>query len=97
MFLTVVLPLVQEKDRDKKEKDKEGKEKDKKTVNGHLFAPVSLNQAAQCSQCNKAFNNKEVFYCTYCNASVHKGCRDSLPVCAKVKMKVKLPSLLIHH
>lgn len=23
-----------------------------------------------------------------CNASVHKGCRDSLPVCAKVKMKV---------
>lgn len=23
-----------------------------------------------------------------CNASVHKGCRDSLPACAKVKMKV---------
>uniref|UniRef100_A0A3P8SBS1 Si:dkey-172h23.2 n=1 Tax=Amphiprion percula TaxID=161767 RepID=A0A3P8SBS1_AMPPE len=93
MFLTVVIPLVQEKEREKKEKDKEGKEKDKKTVNGHLFAPVSSNQAAQCSQCNKAFNNKEAFYCTYCNASVHKGCRDSLPVCAKVKMKVKLPSL----
>lgn len=26
-----------------------------------------------------------------CNASVHKGCRDSLAVCAKVKMKVQLP------
>uniref|UniRef100_A0A3P8SBZ0 Si:dkey-172h23.2 n=1 Tax=Amphiprion percula TaxID=161767 RepID=A0A3P8SBZ0_AMPPE len=64
MFLTVVIPLVQEKEREKKEKDKEGKEKDKKTVNGHLFAPVSSNQAAQCSQCNKAFNNKEAFYCT---------------------------------
>lgn len=25
-----------------------------------------------------------------CNASVHKGCRDSMPVCANVKMKVKL-------
>ena len=32
-----------------------------------------------------------------CNASVHKGCRDSLPVCAKVKMKVNVPSHLLHH
>lgn len=27
-----------------------------------------------------------------CTASVHKSCRDSLPVCAKVKMKVSVPS-----
>lgn len=27
-----------------------------------------------------------------CTASVHKSCRDSLPVCAKVKMKVTVPS-----
>lgn len=27
-----------------------------------------------------------------CSASVHKGCRDSLPSCAKVKMKVHIPS-----
>lgn len=26
-----------------------------------------------------------------CNSSVHKSCRDSLPACAKVKMKVKVP------
>lgn len=26
-----------------------------------------------------------------CSASVHKGCRDSLPACAKVKMKVHIP------
>ncbi|XP_075321668.1 A-kinase anchor protein 13 isoform X4 [Odontesthes bonariensis] len=79
---------TREKERDKREKDKEGKEKDKKTVNGHLFVTVCSNQAAQCSQCNKSFNNKEALLCTYCNASVHKGCKDSLPVCAKVKMKL---------
>ncbi|XP_035992138.1 A-kinase anchor protein 13 isoform X3 [Fundulus heteroclitus] len=78
---------TREKDRDKKDKDKEIKEKDKKTVNGHLFTSSSSNQSIQCSQCNKAFNGKEAFCCTYCNASVHKGCRDSLPVCANVKMK----------
>ncbi|KAM4596554.1 A-kinase anchor protein 13 isoform 6-T6 [Fundulus diaphanus] len=78
---------TREKDRDKKDKDKEIKEKDKKTVNGHLFTPSSSSQSIQCSQCNKAFNGKEAFCCTYCNASVHKGCRDSLPVCANVKMK----------
>uniref|UniRef100_A0A3Q2R2M4 Phorbol-ester/DAG-type domain-containing protein n=1 Tax=Fundulus heteroclitus TaxID=8078 RepID=A0A3Q2R2M4_FUNHE len=89
MFLTLAIFLTQEKDRDKKDKDKEIKEKDKKTVNGHLFTPSSSNQSIQCSQCNKAFNGKEAFCCTYCNASVHKGCRDSLPVCANVKMKVK--------
>ncbi|XP_030613632.1 A-kinase anchor protein 13 isoform X2 [Archocentrus centrarchus] len=79
---------TREKERDKKEKDKEGKEKDKKTVNGHVFTPVGPNQAAQCAQCNKGFSSKDAFSCTYCNASVHKGCRDSLPVCAKVKMKL---------
>uniref|UniRef100_A0A096LW12 Phorbol-ester/DAG-type domain-containing protein n=1 Tax=Poecilia formosa TaxID=48698 RepID=A0A096LW12_POEFO len=71
----------------KRDKDKESKEKDKKAVNGHIFTPVSSNQFLQCSQCNKAFNGKEAFCCTYCNASVHKGCRDSMPVCANVKMK----------
>lgn len=31
------------------------------------------------------------FFLSDCNASVHKSCRDSLPICAKVKMKVKVP------
>uniref|UniRef100_A0A3B4XTX2 Uncharacterized protein n=1 Tax=Seriola lalandi dorsalis TaxID=1841481 RepID=A0A3B4XTX2_SERLL len=61
--LTTITPSVQEKERDKREKDKEGKEKDKKTVNGHVFTPVGSAQAAQCSQCNKAFNSKEAFHC----------------------------------
>nr|XP_020472784.1 A-kinase anchor protein 13 isoform X3 [Monopterus albus] len=75
---------TREKEREKRDKDKEGKEKDKKTVNGHVFTSVSLGQAVQCSQCNKAFNSKEAFHCIHCNASVHKGCRDSLPICAKL-------------
>ncbi|XP_034040397.1 A-kinase anchor protein 13-like [Thalassophryne amazonica] len=84
---------TREKEKEKKEKDKESKDKEKRTVNGHLFTLVSSGQATQCSQCsqcshcNKPFNNKEIFQCTYCNASVHKGCRETLPVCAKVKMK----------
>uniref|UniRef100_A0A672YC07 Si:dkey-172h23.2 n=1 Tax=Sphaeramia orbicularis TaxID=375764 RepID=A0A672YC07_9TELE len=69
LFLTFLysnIP-VQEKEREKREKEKEGKEKDKKAVNGHLFAAVSSPQAAQCSQCNKAFSSKEskeTFHCT---------------------------------
>ncbi|XP_054625785.1 A-kinase anchor protein 13 isoform X2 [Dunckerocampus dactyliophorus] len=82
---------TREKERDKKEKEKESKEKDKKAVNGHHFNAIGSGQApacSQCSQCNKALSSKETYQCTYCNACVHKGCRDGLPVCAKVKMKV---------
>lgn len=59
-----MIPPVQEKDRDKKEKEKDVREKDKKAINGHLFTPTSSGQATQCSQCNKAFNNKDAFHCT---------------------------------
>lgn len=78
---------TREKDREKKEKEKDAREKDKKAINGHLFTAISSGQATQCSQCNKTFNNKECFHCSHCNFSVHKSCRDSLPACAKVKMK----------
>ncbi|XP_031657893.1 A-kinase anchor protein 13 isoform X9 [Oncorhynchus kisutch] len=78
-----------------KEKDKDksqGKEKDskeKKTLNGHLFSSVNPAPSTTCHQCNKPINTKEAFLCTNCNAQVHKGCRDSLPVCVQVKMKQK--------
>ncbi|CAJ1048725.1 A-kinase anchor protein 13 isoform X3 [Xyrichtys novacula] len=77
---------TREKEREKREK--EVKEKDKKSLNGHQFTAVILGPTAQCSQCSKVFNSKGGFHCANCNASVHKGCRDSLPVCAKVKMKL---------
>uniref|UniRef100_A0AAZ3NTG6 Phorbol-ester/DAG-type domain-containing protein n=1 Tax=Oncorhynchus tshawytscha TaxID=74940 RepID=A0AAZ3NTG6_ONCTS len=84
----------------RKEKDKDksqGKEKDskeKKTLNGHLFSSVNPAPSTTCHQCNKPINTKEAFLCTNCNAQVHKGCRDSLPVCVQVKMKVTFGSAL---
>ncbi|XP_072321570.1 uncharacterized protein [Eucyclogobius newberryi] len=84
---------TREKEREKKEK--ETKEKDKKSTNGHVFSSMCLSQSSQCSQCNKTFTSKEAYLCTYCNASVHKGCRDSLPVCSKVKMKLPKQQLTL--
>ncbi|KAM4602724.1 A-kinase anchor protein 13 [Polymixia lowei] len=76
-----------EKGEKRAEKDRETKEKDKRLLNGHLFSVVSSTPAALCLHCNKSFNAKDVFHCSYCNASVHKSCRDGLPVCARGKTK----------
>ncbi|NXI34382.1 AKP13 protein, partial [Galbula dea] len=78
-----------EKDKEKtKEKDKDSKEKekDKKLLNGHLFTPISVVAQATCYHCMKPFN-KDSYYCANCNAIVHKGCKESVASCAKVKMK----------
>ncbi|KAK6318397.1 hypothetical protein J4Q44_G00116880 [Coregonus suidteri] len=58
-----------------------------KNLNGHLFSSVNPAPSTTCHQCNKPIITKEAFLCTNCNAQVHKGCRESLPVCVKVKMK----------
>ncbi|XP_061100499.1 A-kinase anchor protein 13 isoform X2 [Conger conger] len=79
---------TKEKDKDRS-KDKEAKEREKRTLNGHLFSPVNPTFLVPCYQCNKAINTKDASYCTNCYAHVHKGCKDILPVCAKVKMKQK--------
>ncbi|XP_047396410.1 A-kinase anchor protein 13 isoform X3 [Sciurus carolinensis] len=81
-----------EKDRDKikeKEKDSKEKEKDKKTLNGHTFSSIPVVGPISCSQCMKPFTNKDAYTCANCSAFVHKGCRESLASCAKVKMKPK--------
>ncbi|XP_056662753.1 A-kinase anchor protein 13 isoform X4 [Monodelphis domestica] len=88
-----------EKDKDKiKEKDKDSKEKekDKKTLNGHTFGSIPVVGPINCSQCMKAFTNKDAYTCTSCGAFVHKGCRESLASCAKVKMKQPKGSLQAH-
>ncbi|XP_027707356.1 A-kinase anchor protein 13 isoform X2 [Vombatus ursinus] len=88
-----------EKDKDKiKEKDKDSKEKekDKKTLNGHTFASIPIVGPISCSQCMKAFTNKDAYTCANCGAFVHKGCRESLASCAKVKMKQHKGSLQAH-
>nr|XP_054523097.1 A-kinase anchor protein 13 isoform X25 [Pan troglodytes] len=81
-----------EKEKDKikeKEKDSKDKEKDKKTVNGHTFSSIPVVGPISCSQCMKPFTNKDAYTCANCSAFVHKGCRESLASCAKVKMKPK--------
>ncbi|XP_008061928.1 A-kinase anchor protein 13 isoform X2 [Carlito syrichta] len=81
-----------EKEKDKikeKEKDCKEKEKDKKTLNGHTFSSIPVVGPISCSQCMKPFTNKDAYTCANCSAFVHKGCRESLASCAKVKMKPK--------
>ncbi|XP_072806838.1 A-kinase anchor protein 13 isoform X11 [Vicugna pacos] len=88
-----------EKEKDKiKEKEKESKEKekDKKTVNGHAFSSIPVVGPIGCSQCTKPFTNKDAYTCANCSALVHKGCRESLASCAKVKMKQPKGSLQAH-
>ncbi|XP_006885248.1 PREDICTED: A-kinase anchor protein 13 [Elephantulus edwardii] len=81
-----------EKEKDKfkeKEKDSKEKEKDRKSLNGHTFSAIPVVGPVVCSQCMKPFTNKDAFTCANCGAFVHKGCRESLASCAKVKMKPK--------
>lgn len=88
-----------EKEKDKiKEKEKESKEKekDKKTVNGHSFSPIPIVGPISCSQCMKPFPNKDAYTCASCGAFVHKGCRETLASCAKVKMKQPKGGLQAH-
>ncbi|XP_048224812.1 A-kinase anchor protein 13 isoform X2 [Perognathus longimembris pacificus] len=88
-----------EKEKDKmkeKEKDSKEKEKDKKLLNGHTFSSIPVVGPISCSQCMKPFTNKDAYTCANCSAFVHKGCRDSLASCAKVKMKQPKGSLQAH-
>ncbi|XP_036787789.2 A-kinase anchor protein 13 isoform X9 [Manis pentadactyla] len=87
-----------EKEKEKikeKEKDSKEKEKDKKTINGHTFSPIPVVGPISCSQCVKPFT-KDAYTCANCSAFVHKGCRESLASCAKVKMKQPRGSLQAH-
>ncbi|XP_037688903.1 A-kinase anchor protein 13 isoform X3 [Choloepus didactylus] len=88
-----------EKEKDKikeKEKDSKEKEKDKKTLNGHTFGSIPVVGPISCSQCMKPFTNKDAYTCANCGAFVHKGCRESLASCAKVKMKQPKGNLQAH-
>ncbi|XP_046292779.1 A-kinase anchor protein 13 isoform X13 [Marmota monax] len=88
-----------EKEKDKikeKEKDSKEKEKDKKTLNGHTFSSIPVVGPINCSQCMKPFTNRDAYTCANCSAFVHKGCRESLASCAKVKMKQPKGNLQAH-
>ncbi|XP_062922192.1 A-kinase anchor protein 13-like isoform X1 [Mobula hypostoma] len=70
-----------------KTKEKEVKDKDKKTTNGHVFTAILAFGSPPCHQCNKNITTREAYLCNNCNAQVHKGCRDSLAACSKIKQK----------
>ncbi|CAL8350984.1 unnamed protein product [Merluccius merluccius] len=79
----------------KNKMSRKSREKEKKTVNGHVFSPTPSLQATLCALCSKALNAKDVFNCTHCNASVHKGCMESLPHCLRVKTKYPKQQLAV--
>ncbi|XP_023506430.1 A-kinase anchor protein 13 isoform X23 [Equus caballus] len=88
-----------EKEKDKikeKEKDSKEKEKDKKALNGHTFSSIPVVGPISCSQCLKPFTNKDAYTCATCGVFIHKGCRESLASCAKVRMKQPKGSLQAH-
>uniref|UniRef100_A0A8C3XU62 A-kinase anchoring protein 13 n=1 Tax=Chelydra serpentina TaxID=8475 RepID=A0A8C3XU62_CHESE len=74
---------------------KSKKEKDKKMLNGHLFSATPTVGPINCYHCMKPFN-KDSHLCANCNAIVHKGCKESLASCAKVKMKLQKGMLQAH-
>ncbi|XP_051691115.2 A-kinase anchor protein 13 isoform X4 [Oryctolagus cuniculus] len=88
-----------EKEKEKvkeKEKDCREKEKDRKAASGHSFSPVPVVGPVSCSQCAKPFTSRDAYTCASCGAFVHKGCRESLASCAKIKMKQPRGSLQAH-
>ncbi|XP_023368380.1 A-kinase anchor protein 13 isoform X2 [Otolemur garnettii] len=88
-----------EKEKEKtkeKEKDSKEKEKDKKTLNGHTFSSIPVVGPISCGQCMKPFTSKDAYTCANCGAFVHKGCRESLASCAKIRMKQPKGSLQAH-
>ncbi|XP_048885943.1 LOW QUALITY PROTEIN: A-kinase anchor protein 13-like [Brienomyrus brachyistius] len=77
---------TKEKDKEKStEREREAKEKDKKATSGHVFG-VGSAFLVQCHQCNKAISVKDAACCPNCSAHVPRSCRESLPVCSKVRM-----------
>ncbi|XP_033019615.1 rho guanine nucleotide exchange factor 28 isoform X4 [Lacerta agilis] len=66
-----------------KAKNKDAKEKEK--LNRHQFVSGTFGGVMPCFSCEKALLGKEALQCLYCNALVHKNCRESAPGCPKQK------------
>ncbi|XP_065122864.1 rho guanine nucleotide exchange factor 28 isoform X3 [Paramisgurnus dabryanus] len=63
------------KGKEKETKDKQG--------NGHQFSAGSVLGSTLCEICGKPASGKDIFHCTNCAVSVHKGCKDSTTPCQK--------------
>ncbi|XP_059500782.1 rho guanine nucleotide exchange factor 28 [Stegostoma tigrinum] len=67
-----------------KGKHKDPKEKEKWS-NGHHFIAGIISGTLQCMVCDKLAGGKDVLQCFNCTMSIHKSCRDSVPMCIKAK------------
>ncbi|XP_036887953.1 rho guanine nucleotide exchange factor 28 isoform X1 [Sturnira hondurensis] len=66
-----------------KSKTKSKDAKDKEKLSRHQFVPGTFSGVLQCLVCDKTLLGKESLQCSYCNANVHKGCKDAVPLCPK--------------
>ncbi|XP_043370621.1 rho guanine nucleotide exchange factor 28 isoform X7 [Dermochelys coriacea] len=62
-----------------KTKNKDAKDK----LNRHQFITGNFSGSIPCMACDKALLGKESLQCSYCNAIVHKNCKDCAPACTK--------------
>ncbi|XP_062983999.1 rho guanine nucleotide exchange factor 28 isoform X2 [Elgaria multicarinata webbii] len=64
-----------------KAKNKDAKEKEK--LNRHQFVSGTFTGVMPCFACEKPLLGKESLQCSYCNAIVHKSCKDCVLACTK--------------
>ncbi|XP_073424837.1 A-kinase anchor protein 13 isoform X2 [Dendrobates tinctorius] len=77
------------KDKEKEPSDK-GKEKHKS--NGHIFVTAAMMDTLTCKSCDKPFTKKPGYVCQECGLTVHRGCRDIVDSCTKIKEEKVLQS-----
>ncbi|XP_056427858.1 A-kinase anchor protein 13 isoform X2 [Hyla sarda] len=79
---------TKEKDKDKakdKEKEPSEKSKEKHKSNGHIFVTGTTMDTLTCKSCDKPFTKKSCYVCQECGLAVHRGCRDTIDPCPKIK------------
>ncbi|XP_069840990.1 A-kinase anchor protein 13 [Dendropsophus ebraccatus] len=77
---------TKEKDKAKdKEKEPSEKSKEKHKSNGHVFVSAAMMDTLTCKSCDKHFTKKPGYVCQECGLAVHRGCRDTLDSCPKIK------------
>ncbi|KAM4038030.1 A-kinase anchor protein 13 isoform 2-T2 [Anomaloglossus baeobatrachus] len=77
---------TKEKEKSKdKEKEPSDKGKEKHKSNGHTFVTAAMMDTLTCKSCDKPFTKKPGYVCQECGLTVHRGCRDIVDSCTKIK------------
>ncbi|XP_040909179.1 rho guanine nucleotide exchange factor 1a isoform X2 [Toxotes jaculatrix] len=77
-----------------REREKAAREREARYSNGHLFTSLTVSGTTLCTACNKSITAKEALSCPTCNVTIHNRCRDTLPNCAKMKLRQQKTVLL---